>query len=484
MGLTHLVTTPEHWKRQSFEVIAASSIPYCNIVSVDWLMACLRSGEHQSEVLYLLELAFPVKKVPQHRLTPVFPVMRLAPAAPVGQVAPAAPVRVAPTTPVKVSPSAPARVPPASPLMAAPVTPKKTAISPAPVKNILRLDQIPKDDRPFAIQLGNEVQKLRRQAAEKKAEETQNTMAAFKKHVGEMHLAVHSELEEKAKAYFAMGKEIAKRDLNSGMSKSTTTVEKLASLRASRAAKAATLRRKRILADNSPGTTECYHTYRDHSGFYFQEIALTRLDVMHNTNERITLTIYESDFSPHNYITHQNWYAADGSCQSLQLVDGVDFQKAWVTFRTAFRKHTRISWEHRMISPAFVSNEIRKWEEQKREALVFAKIGEYEDSSRSPSPSSDTPSKKRKDSVRAEDAEIERRARKRQKMNSRRVAENILTKEELEICLVNPFKYVPPHPGEAQGTFPDPRLMGGWVVIPGDEPNDDGFSLPIEHSKR
>ncbi|EOD51489.1 putative brct domain containing protein [Neofusicoccum parvum UCRNP2] len=402
MGLTHLVTTPEHWKRQSPEVIAASSIPYCNIVSVDWLMACLRSGEHQSEVLYLLELAFPVKKVPQHRLTPVFPVMRLAPAAP------------------------------------------KTAISPAPVKNILRLDRIPKDDRPFAIILGNEVQKLRRQAAEKKAEEKQNTMAAFKKHVGEMHLAVHSELEEKAKAYFAIGKEIAKRDLNS----------------------------------------ECYHTYRDHSGFYFQEIALTRLDVMHNTNERITLTIYESDFSPHNYITHQNWYAADGSCQSLQLVDGVDFQKAWVTFRTAFRKHTRISWEHRMISPAFVSNEMRKWEEQKREALVFAKIGEYEDSSRSPSPSSDTPSKKRKDSVRAEDAEIERRARKRQKMNSRRVAENILTKEELEICLVNPFKYVPPHPGEAQGTFPDPRLMGGWVVIPGDEPNDDGFSLPIEHSKR
>lgn len=277
------------------------------------------------------------------------------------------------------------------------------------------------------------------------------------------------------------------------VAKPMTAVEKLASIRAARAAKSTALRHKQNIANMTSNTLDVYHSYVDTTGFFYHDVILTRVDVTKNTNECIRLSMYETDFFPAGYSTHIGITHANRTSETEILANGTDYKTAFLAFRKAFKKYTRISWEQRFIDPAYLNSSIHTHEEQKRKALVFDKVGEQPESGiRSPSPVATTPAKgakgakqtvghKRKDSCQdeeAEKAELDRAKRKRRKKGPL-PPDEILTKEELESCKVNPkpFRYLVPAEGKARGDMPDPLLMGPNPVIPGDEPDDDGWYL-------
>ncbi|KAH7050244.1 hypothetical protein B0J12DRAFT_663655 [Macrophomina phaseolina] len=210
--------------------------------------------------------------------------------------------------------------------------------------------------------------------------------------------------------------------------------------------------------------SEVYHAYADSTGFVYCNLTLTRVDVTSNINERVVLSIYESDFAPHNYCTHMR-YRSGGiktAAGAFMLANGTDYAAAFKAFRKAFKKYARLSWEHRFLPQDYIAGSIRRWEHQQRMNLEFAKWGERRRSaSRSPSPVFG-------------DSKEKKRGQKR-KASSSASAKDELTPEELHSCLVRAFKYAPPANGVPQGEIP--MLGGKYVSIPGDEPDDDRFII-------
>lgn len=207
--------------------------------------------------------------------------------------------------------------------------------------------------------------------------------------------------------------------------------------------------------------SDFYHPYVDSTGFVYRNILLTRVNLITNTNERIFLSIYETDSRPHYYCTHMRTHSVK-SKESVQLASFANYKTAFLAFRKAFKKYTRLSWEHRLVPAHYVSSSIRQWEQQQRDNLLFAKYGERRrESSRSPSPVFGDKEKKR--------------SRKR-KNSSPPPPDGGLTQEELDSCLVKAFKYSPPT-DKAKGEFP--QLGVKFPIIPGDEPEDGGFVLVV-----
>ncbi|OJD34239.1 vitamin k-dependent protein c isoform 1 [Diplodia corticola] len=191
--------------------------------------------------------------------------------------------------------------------------------------------------------------------------------------------------------------------------------------------------------------SEVYHTYVDSTGFAYHDICLTRVDLTNNTNERVLLSIYETDFCPHNYVTYVGIHGPGTAFKSEILANGTDYKSAFLEFRKAFKKYTRVSWEARLIPQNYIAERVRVWEKLKIEQKMFERINEQPYSGSKP-------------------------------RGMVLVApEDVLTREELESCLVKRYKYTAPAAGKPQG---ETRQFGGlYPVVPGDEPNDGGWTL-------
>ncbi|KAF4544844.1 Vitamin k-dependent protein c isoform 1 [Lasiodiplodia theobromae] len=223
-----------------------------------------------------------------------------------------------------------------------------------------------------------------------------------------------------------------------------------------------------------------YHVYGDHSNFLFHNITLTRVNLIKNNPECIILlTIYEWDLWPPHYTTIMKTYGpgsgpgwGPGKRQNYKLeflADKTDFRTAFLEFRKAFKKYTRISWEARSVPQEYITASARAWEKQKREQLMFEKVGEQREDgrSRSASPVSREPGETKNAS----------NSKSKKSRTPYQRPEDVLTKEELASCRLSLFRYTPPSEryGGPRGVMPE--LPGRYPVISGDDPNDGGWTL-------
>lgn len=94
--------------------------------------------------------------------------------------------------------------------------------------------------------------------------------------------------------------------------------------------------------------TEHHHVYKDPTGFQY-EVMLTKVDTVRNVNERITLTVFESNAEPRTYAT--NLYFAGTARKPRNHVlaaIGTNLPTAFRLFRKAFRERTGVDWDHRI----------------------------------------------------------------------------------------------------------------------------------------
>ena len=76
---------------------------------------------------------------------------------------------------------------------------------------------------------------------------------------------------------------------------------------------------------------------------------LTKVDTLTNTNERINLTIFESNDKPHTYATNLH-FAGTGKCpmNNILATIGSNLSTAMRFFRQAFQEKTGCSWDDRL----------------------------------------------------------------------------------------------------------------------------------------
>lgn len=219
-----------------------------------------------------------------------------------------------------------------------------------------------------------------------------------------------------------------------------------------------------------------YHVYGDHSSFLFHNITLTRVNLTKNNPECIILlTIYEWNLWPAHYTTVMKTYGPDRLNYKLEfLADKTDFRTAFLEFRKAFKKYTRVSWEARSVPQEYITASARAWEKQKREQLMFEKVGEQREDgrSRSASPVSREPGETKDGS----------NSKSKKSRTPHQRPEDVLTKEELASCKLSLFRYTPPSERSGMPRGMMPGLPGRYPVIPGDDPNDGGWTLvaPID----
>lgn len=76
---------------------------------------------------------------------------------------------------------------------------------------------------------------------------------------------------------------------------------------------------------------------------------LTKVDTLTNTNERINLTIFESNDKPHTYATNLH-FAGTGKCpmNNILATIGSNLSTAMRFFRQAFQEKTGCNWDDRL----------------------------------------------------------------------------------------------------------------------------------------
>ncbi|KAF2721914.1 hypothetical protein K431DRAFT_312109 [Polychaeton citri CBS 116435] len=94
--------------------------------------------------------------------------------------------------------------------------------------------------------------------------------------------------------------------------------------------------------------TENYHIYQDSTGFKY-EVALTKVLAQQNRNERIILTIYESNSLPHTYAMN-TLRAGTGKTPETNTVVAVGstYELAFLCFRKIFSDFIGIEWDDRI----------------------------------------------------------------------------------------------------------------------------------------
>jgi hypothetical protein len=93
---------------------------------------------------------------------------------------------------------------------------------------------------------------------------------------------------------------------------------------------------------------ENYHAWKDDTGFVY-DIMLTKVDTLTNSNERINLTIFESNAKPLTYATNLH-FAGTGKCPMNNILAalGCNLNTAMRFFRQAFHEKTGCSWDDRI----------------------------------------------------------------------------------------------------------------------------------------
>ncbi|QIW96445.1 hypothetical protein AMS68_001963 [Peltaster fructicola] len=90
-----------------------------------------------------------------------------------------------------------------------------------------------------------------------------------------------------------------------------------------------------------------HRIYRDFENFPY-EITLTKVDLAKNRNERVTITIYESNAEPHTYATNLNRAGTDRQpTNNILVAIGATFPVARRQFVRAFEELTHKTWEDR-----------------------------------------------------------------------------------------------------------------------------------------
>jgi hypothetical protein len=102
--------------------------------------------------------------------------------------------------------------------------------------------------------------------------------------------------------------------------------------------------RERKLTQHS----ENYHAWKDDTGFAY-DIMLTKVNTLTNSNERINLTIFESNASPRTYATNLH-FAGTGKCPMNNILAtlGSSLNTAMRFFRQAFHEKTGCNWDDRL----------------------------------------------------------------------------------------------------------------------------------------
>jgi hypothetical protein len=107
-------------------------------------------------------------------------------------------------------------------------------------------------------------------------------------------------------------------------------------------------RRPKYFADPIPEELENHHFYVDSTGYPYT-IALVRMDIKSNSNERYLVRLFESHSIPHTYAC-QLRYGKPGQASTNQVLVpiGSPFDVAFAAFRTVFKDKTGWNWEDRM----------------------------------------------------------------------------------------------------------------------------------------
>ncbi|KAK5170432.1 uncharacterized protein LTR77_005020 [Saxophila tyrrhenica] len=95
--------------------------------------------------------------------------------------------------------------------------------------------------------------------------------------------------------------------------------------------------------------TENHHIYTDSTGFKY-DVIITKVDTRNNRNERIALTIYESNAEPYTYATNIQFAGThQRASNNLLAAIGTPFPTAFHVFKSYFKERAGVDWDDRII---------------------------------------------------------------------------------------------------------------------------------------
>lgn len=143
----------------------------------------------------------------------------------------------------------------------------------------------------------------------------------------------------------AEGRERVRRELEA---EEKQKQERAKRLEAEKKRQEALERKRAARKGRSENFAEHHHVYKDTTGFSY-EVTLTKVDTTRNVNERITLTVFESNAQPHTYATNLYFAGTARKPQNNILAAiGTNFSTAFRLFRKAFRERSGVDWDDRI----------------------------------------------------------------------------------------------------------------------------------------